>query len=340
MTISEQPKERFVLRDHLNRPNEYFQPQAPAVHPEEIPAATSSNPMKVEMDAHETAIAKKQLQTKIIMEALGANPFVIVKEKVGMVLNQTGLSKQELLQELIPIAKQFARPPISDYKVGAALLGKSGNIYLGVNLEFPGFHLNQTIHGEQFAVIVARLNGETEIEAIALSAAPCGHCRQFLNELGKDLDILTPTHPPRKLSELLPDAFGPRDLGVEGNLLTRGLDFQSNHPDPLVALAIEAYRTSYAPYSKSRSGLALQTRDGTIYVGHYLENAAFNPTVSPLQSALVALVADKRGYEDIATVILAENPPPQKTSHVPFTRELMKSIAPQATFLFYCNLQN
>jgi cytidine deaminase len=340
MTISDQPKERYVSIEYLNSSNEYLQPQAPPFHAEEIPAAQSSNPMKVEMDAHETAIAKKQLQTKIIMEALGATPFVMDKEKVGMVLNQTGVSKQELLQELIPIAKQFARPPISDYKVGAALLGKSGSIYLGVNLEFPGFHLNQTIHGEQFAVIFARLNGETEIEAIALSAAPCGHCRQFLNELGKDLDILTPNKPPRKLSELLPDAFGPKDLGLEGNLLTPGLGFRSNHPDRLVAMAIEAYRTSYAPYSKSRSGLALQTHEGKIYVGHYLENAAFNPTVSPLQSALVALVADKRGYDDIATVILAENPPPQKTSHIHLTRELLKRIAPQATFLFYCNQQN
>lgn len=274
------------------------------------------------------------INTNLIADLIGSNPFFIDSSQVEELLQHTGMSKQAFLQELIPIAKKFARPPISNYYVGAALLGKSGNIYLGVNLEFPGFHLNQCIHGEQFAIVLARLLGETEIEAIALSAAPCGHCRQFMNELGKDLDILTPHQPPRKLSELLPEAFGPKDLGLEGNLLTQSNSFESDHPDALFAEAVKACRASYAPYSKCPAGVAIQTHDGAIYVGHYLENAAFNPTVSPFQSALIALIADQRSYENIAKVVLVEYQPPQKTGHALFTQSLLNSIAPEADFEF------
>lgn len=283
----------------------------------------------LKLEAAETKIEEK-MQTQLVE----ANSFFIEASDVEELLERTGMSKEALLQALIPIIKTRARPPISSYYVGAALLGKSGNIYLGVNLEFPGFHLNQCIHGEQFAIVLARLLGETEIEAIALSAAPCGHCRQFLNELGKDLEVITPHQPPRKLSELLPDAFGPKDLGLEGNLLTRAESFASDHPDDLIAQAIEACHASYAPYSKCPAGLAIQTHDGAVYIGHYLENAAFNPMVSPFQAALVALIADNRGYEEIAKVVLVEYQPPQKTGHARATEDLLKSLAPHAEFQF------
>ncbi len=71
-----------------------------------------------------------------------------------------------------------------------------------------------------------------------------------------------------------------------------------------------------------------------VYIGHYLENAAFNPTVSPFQAALVALVADNRSYEEIAKVVLVECQPPQKTGHARSTQDLLNSLAPSAEFLF------
>ena len=43
--------------------------------------------------------------------------------------------------------------------------------------------LNASIHAEQFAVVTALRAGETALRAIATTAAPCGHCRQFMNEL-------------------------------------------------------------------------------------------------------------------------------------------------------------
>jgi cytidine deaminase len=249
-------------------------------------------------------------------ETLKTNPFVIEKEKVDQILLEEGISVQELLHKLIPIAKPYARPPISNYRVGAAALGKSGNIYLGVNLEFAHFPLNEAVHGEQFLIVNARNHGEKELIAIALSAAPCGHCRQFLNEIGVDLLILTPGSKERTLSSLLPESFGPQDLGLKGALM----DKEDNIPafeeeSPIYAMALQAAHNSYAPYSSSKSGVAIETKDGSIYTGSYLENVAFNPSLSPLQAALVALVIDKIEYNEIKNVVLAEQIEPQNSCY-------------------------
>lgn len=268
-------------------------------------------------------------------QILQENSFVITAEKVDEILRASGIEAEELLQRLIPIAKSFARPPISNYHVGVAALGKSGQIYLGVNLEFPGLPLNSCIHAEQFLVVNARNHGETEFAAIALSAAPCGHCRQFLNEMGGDgsMMILTPNQPPTTLSELLPQAFGPKDLGLEGNLMTRSDRCRMVvHGSKLIARAIEAYQDSYAPYSHAKSGVAIETRDGKIYLGSHLENAAFNPSISPMQAALIALVADHKDYAEIRAAALYERggaPVSQESA----SRELLKKVAPHAVFV-------
>lgn len=266
---------------------------------------------------------------------LPSNPFVLSAEKVEELLDCCGLEVDELLQRLIPVAKTFARPPISEYKVGIAALGKSGKIYLGVNLEFPGCPLNSCIHGEQFLVANARNNGESELVAIALSAAPCGHCRQFLNEIGGDggLRILTPNKAPTTLAALLPEPFGPQDLGLSGNLLTMPDQCRLVvHGSKLIARAIEAAEASYVPYSQSKSGVAIETFDGTIYLGSHLENAAFNPSISPLQAALIALVADLKAYSEIRAVAFYEHPN-AKISQESASRELLKQIAPEARFI-------
>jgi hypothetical protein len=65
----------------------------------------------------------------------------------------------------------------------AAGLAASGAIYIGVNLEFPGGPLSQSVHGEQFLVANLLLHGERGLDTLAISAAPCGHCRQFYSEL-------------------------------------------------------------------------------------------------------------------------------------------------------------
>jgi cytidine deaminase len=184
----------------------------------------------------------------------------------------------------------------------------------------------------------ARLHGEEEIVAIALPAAPCGHCRQFMHETGADIKIIVPSNPPSPspfleipLSKLLPMPFGPGDLGIEGRLLTRPPEFHSSHADPLIAKAIVAAHDSYAPYSRSPAGVAILTKQGKIYTGSNLDNAAYNPSLAPLQCALVALIADSGNYEDITQVVLVEKSD-REISHRGSSQDLLSTIAPQAEF--------
>lgn len=269
-------------------------------------------------------------------QMISPNPFFISAEKVKEITQRYDVKVEELLQLLVPVASSYARPCISNYKVGIAALGKSGAIYLGVNLEFPGVPLNESVHGEQFAITNARSHGETELLMIALSAAPCGHCRQFMNEMVGEgvLQILTPNSSPVAYSTLLPEAFGPKDLGLSGNLLTLSAECDpasSKEDSCITSEALEAVLNSYAPYTNAQSGIALLTKDGKIYQGSYLENAAFNPSLSPLQAALVSLVADLRDYSEIQEALLFEKLEAPISQEV-MSREILKNIAPEAIF--------
>lgn len=273
--------------------------------------------------------------TNLLKEIVGSNFFVIEVDQVKELCIRTKLDINELLQKLIAPAKSFSDPAILNYQVGAAALGVSGKIYLGVNFEFLGFPLNQTVHGEQFLLGHARNQGEQQLVAMALSAAPCGHCRQFINELGADaksLLILTPDNPPIKFRELLPVPFGPDDLDVVGGLLTSPKEFRkASHLCALTANAIDAALRSYVPYTHSFAGVAIKTKDGKIFTGSNLENAAFNPSLSPFQGALVALKAAGQGYEEISEVVIAESLS-AKSQHALFSELILKSIAPGASF--------
>ena len=137
--------------------------------------------------------------------------------------NEIGCSIPELMVMLVPFASWYAVTPISDFNVGAVSQGKdTGNLYYGANMEFPGEALSFCIHGEQAATNNAWINGETGITSLAISAAPCGYCRQFLYEttLAKSLTIYLPKTAAELLVYYLPDAFGPGDLGVKGALMS------------------------------------------------------------------------------------------------------------------------
>jgi cytidine deaminase len=231
---------------------------------------------------------------------------------------------------LIPLAQKFAIPTISNFFVGAVSHGLSGSLYFGANYEFPGQALSFTVHGEQAATAHAISFGETGIDMLAVSAAPCGYCRQFLYELttASTLQIILPNTPTTLLTALLPDAFGPGDLGITAALMSpqaHGMTLAAP-TDDVTKAALQAANTSYAPYSFSYAGVALKTSDGSIYTGSVAENAAFNPSMSPLEAAVVTLVINGgKKYSDITDAVLVEATASQ-ASQIGATRDVLGTI--------------
>ncbi|CAM6106230.1 unnamed protein product [Calypogeia fissa] len=341
-------------------------------------------------------------------------PFVIEAEEVNRRHEASGLSLEAFLATLLEPTRSLARTPISNFNVGAVALGSSGRVFRGVNVEFSGVPLNFSIHAEQFLIANAARNGEHLLQFIAVSATPCGHCRQFLQELrgAGDIRIMIADEKPETapLSHLLPHRFGPQDLleddfpllletqfndlhfppldaltvskptaiasssdeELAGLLGGRSLNFSTGEvnglspadglkgdQDPKLAdrshatlspsvsshlinshslnsscdgslspqqmgqlqqaaaearelielrnVALEAANSSYSPYTHSPSGLAFRTTQGGVYWGPYFESAAYNPSLPPLQTAIVAFLAEGgESFEEISKVVLVE----------------------------------
>jgi cytidine deaminase len=243
-----------------------------------------------------------------------------------------------LMLSLLPLARTFSHPPISNYLVGAVAQGAGGNLYLGFNIEFAGQALGFAVHGEQSALSSAYMHAEDGVSAIAVTAAPCGHCRQFMNELSPDgqIEIFVDKDAPTRLSALLPLAFGPKDLGrTEGAFPMKHTNLTGAAPasGKLLQAALDGARTAYAPYTKSYSGAAIATRSGRIYKGSYLENVAFNPSLPPLQTAIVQLILAGEEYSAISRVALAEVKG-AKISQRAATEAVLSSIAPSVRVEF------
>jgi len=234
--------------------------------------------------------------------------------------------------ESLARAQSFARPTLTNFRVGAVVRGTSGALYLGANIEFAGASLSQTVHAEQAALANAFMHDEPGIEAIAVTAPPCGHCRQFLYEFGegRDIDILLPDQPAIGLSSLLPRPFGPADLKVTQGPLSR-TKIATETIESVAQAARYAAANAYAPYTNSPSGVAIRSRRGNIYRGSYIENAAFNPSLPPLQVALVGMAMANEDFSDIAEVVLAEAGN-NSISQLSATKSLLAVIAPRAEF--------
>ncbi len=222
---------------------------------------------------------------------------------------QLGVTVDQLMLNLVPLAALYAEPVISNFKVGSVAQGMSGNLYYGANIEFKSEALSFTVHAEQAAVMNAWMQEETGVAALAVSAAPCGYCRQFLFELASAaaLKILHANMKPASLAGLLPDAFGPRNLGLNGGLMrpeNHQLTVESQ--DPLVRAALAAANMSYAPYSRGYAGVALATAEGGIHTGAYAENAAFNPGMSPMEAAVSQLNIGGGNVRHIRRGVLVE----------------------------------
>lgn len=225
---------------------------------------------------------------------------------------EAGLADSDaLMTALLPVAQTMARAPISHFHVGAVgRAQETGDLLLGANVEFPSGVPGDTIHAEQFLFSRAFHLGLT-IERMAVSARPCGHCRQFMNEFagGAGLAILDPEFGPLDLTDLLPLGFGPRDLGrpwAERRwrfALEPAEDLGLTEPVALDAL-ITAGELSHTPYSGAPTAVALRLSGGTVITGSAIESAAYNPGLPPLQAALINLLAEGHSYGAIESGLI------------------------------------
>ena len=140
--------------------------------------------------------------------------------------------KRLLLKEAARVMNT-AYNPYSRFYVGAALLSQDGRIITGSIVENAAY--GSTICAERAALLSANAMGIRKLDKVAVIArgenldtttvtSPCGSCRQMLFEAsqisGKDLEVIMSTTKKDKIviktiSELLPMAFGPKDLGID-----------------------------------------------------------------------------------------------------------------------------
>lgn len=137
--------------------------------------------------------------------------------------------EREQMEELIGTAlaqRRFSYAPYSGFKVGAALLAKSGKIYGGCNIENAAY--SPTNCAERTAFFKAVSEGERGFEAICIAGgkeddptdytAPCGVCRQVMTEFcdPDTFQVILAVGKERykvfSLSELAPMGFGPGNL--------------------------------------------------------------------------------------------------------------------------------
>lgn len=243
-------------------------------------------------------------------------------------------SPRELMLLLLDVAKGYARPAISDFHVGAVgLEAETGNLILGGNVEFPGSHLGYTLHGEGFVVIRAMSRG-TNLAALAIGEAhPCAHCRQCLAEYAQSrhLELIDPLGHTLSLAQLYPWPFDPAYLGepgaMPGRILWPELAFETVAEHPEAAALLEAGQRSHSPYSRCPGAVVLRLSDGNHVSGIAMESVAFNPTIHPLQAAIVNLLSHGYRYADVREAVLGT----VKGGAVDYslsTRELLACIVP------------
>lgn len=136
----------------------------------------------------------------------------------------TKINTKELLTLAIS-ARELSYSPYSNISVGAALLAKSGRVYLGANIENASY--TPTVCAERTAFFKAITEGEREFVAIAVAGGergggakrdfpPCGVCRQVMAEFCEGDFIIVwgnkESYTEATLSEILPASFNKSNL--------------------------------------------------------------------------------------------------------------------------------
>ncbi|MDR6124739.1 cytidine deaminase [Bacillus sp. SLBN-46] len=128
--------------------------------------------------------------------------------------------KLELIQEANK-AREFAYVPYSNFKVGAALLTKDGQVFHGCNIENAAYSMTNC--AERTALFKAYSEGVTQFDSLVVVAdtegpvSPCGACRQVISELcDPEMEVvltnLRGDVQKIQVRDLLPGAFSPKDL--------------------------------------------------------------------------------------------------------------------------------
>jgi cytidine deaminase len=129
-----------------------------------------------------------------------------------------------VLRRLETAARRAAKnsySPYSKFPVGAAIVTDGGRIFTGCNVENASYGLCNC--AERTAIFTAAAAGDRTVAAIVIytptptATAPCGACRQVINEFGPDALVISvcdaTDRREMRLPDLLPASFGPRDLG-------------------------------------------------------------------------------------------------------------------------------
>lgn len=132
------------------------------------------------------------------------------------------MDKKELIKKAIE-ARSLSYSPYSHFAVGAALLTKDGQVFVGANIENSSYPL--CMCAERNAIYNAMLHGykKSDFVMLALSAdtdgpcSPCGACRQVISELFPRDGVIIMTNlkgaeQETNVEELLPYAFSEDDL--------------------------------------------------------------------------------------------------------------------------------
>lgn len=261
-----------------------------------------------------------------------------------------GISIEDLMVLLLPLAAGCARVPISGNPQGAVVLGHGGQtgkettLYLGSNLELPGAGPQFGLHAAQTALHLAWLAGATGVQALALAGPPCGTTRQSLEELPSNFRIYIADQgeasSPRFHTSFSREFLYPepphRGQGQGGSWLVPEVhDLPEVKGDSLVAHALEAAKRSYAPVSRAFAGVALLRSDGKVVTGRYAENASLSAGQGPMLSAVGNLLMSLPPQDafDIERAVLVEAR--SRIGHQRGALEVLQAVAPRVPLEYH-----
>lgn len=128
-------------------------------------------------------------------------------------MSAAGLTDAELLARAEAAAVR-AYAPYSEFHVGCAVLTRTGDVVEGVNVENASYPLGICAERAAFSRAIAEGHRPGDFAAAAITASPCGGCRQWLLEMGVDRVVFRNRGRVVTMSarELLPESFEAGDL--------------------------------------------------------------------------------------------------------------------------------